>query len=379
MIIDSMMFIDDIFCELFNAHNKELRLLRHEFRQFGVDVLRPVWDEIGGFGDGNNLHEKNTEITILRPLLLSALVRFDDDEVTQAGSKLMTDLLSKNGGSFKMDDDGYIDCFDHIDQNILEQLMEAALSNQNDASDDEIVFEELIAIYPTANNEIQSMILGSIGAVYKNEELLQSAVQFVLSHKVRLNVKGHGMASLRRCYGREQVWNDLLRRSHGAPRQVGMASTFAKQSVYNLVYSFYFGTHHGMVLRLPESKERIIKSVLEKVALNIKFLKSNKWKMSKWIKNYMESKKEKNAAALIEEENDEMYDDDEANANGHAMHDLRRKKRRFKKQINGVGMHTKTLSPKQSLMLMITLFFVIIASCLIALWLYSLHKNTLII
>merc|ERR1712048_929050 len=189
----------------------------------------------------------------------------------------------------------------------------------------------------------------------------------VLSHKVRLNVKGHGMASLRRCYGREQVWNDLLRRSHGAPRQVGMASTFAKQSVYNLVYSFYFGTHHGMVLRLPESKERIIKSVLEKVALNIKFLKSNKFKMSKWIKNYMESKKEKGAAALMKEENDEME------------YDLRRKKRRFKKQINGIGRNTKTLSPKQSLMLMITLFFVIIASCLIALWLYSLHKNTLII
>merc|ERR1712129_432930 len=240
--------------------------------------------------------------------------------------------------------------------------------------------EELIRIYPTANNEIQSMILGCIGAVYKNEELLKSAVQFVLSHTVRLNVKGHAMASLRRCYGREQVWNDLLRRSHGAPRQLGMASTFAKQSVYNLVYSFYFGVHHGMILRLPESKSRIIKSVLEKVALNIKFLKNNKYKMQKWIKNYMESKKENGAAdALIEEEYEEFEMDDDTMNGGHPLHDLRRKKRRFKQQINGIGKDTKTLSPKQSLMLMLTLFFVIIASCLIALWLYSLHKNTLII
>merc|ERR1712228_402260 len=353
--------------------------LRIEFREFAVDILKPIWTEIGGFGEGNNLHETNTEITILRPLLLSALVRFDDREVIQSGFEILDKVLTKNGGSFKLDEDGYIDCFDEIDQNILEQLMEAALSNNNDAGDDETIFEELIDIYTASNNEIQSMILGSIGAVYKNEELLQNAVRFVLSHKVRLNVKGHGMASLRRCYGREQVWNDLLMRSHGAPRQVGMASTFAKQSVYNLVYSFYFGSHNGMVLRLPESKERIIKSVLEKIALNIKFLKSNKFKMMKWIKSYIEQKKEgqgdETAAAFMEE-----YDvkNDLLNENGHRKH-LTRKQKRYKKQINGVTKRTKTLSPKQSLMLMITLFFVIIASCLIALWLYSLHKNTLII
>merc|ERR1712228_674293 len=132
------------------------------------------------------------------------------------------------------------------------------------------------------------------------------------------------------------------------------------------------------VLRLPESKERIIKSVLEKIALNIKFLKSNKFKMMKWIKSYIEHKKEgedETAAAFMEE-----YDvkNDLLNENGHRKH-LTRKQKRYKKQINGVTKRTKTLSPKQSLMLMITLFFVIIASCLIALWLYSLHKNTLII
>ncbi len=62
----------------------------------------------------------------------------------------------------------------------------------------------------------------------------------------------------------------LLKRSRGAPRQVGMASTFAKQSIYNLLYSYYFGTHNGLVLKLPNSKQLIIKSVLEKIALNIK-------------------------------------------------------------------------------------------------------------
>merc|ERR1711933_98707 len=166
-----------------------------------------------------------------------------------------------------------------------------------------------------------------------------NAVEFVLSHKVRLNVKGHGMASLRRCYGREQVWRDLLMRSHGAPRQVGMASTFAKQSVYNLVYSFYFGTHNGMVLRLPASKERIIKSVLEKIALNIKFLKSNKFKMMKWIKNYMENKDESETASALMEEYDVKSDVLKEEMH---KHKLSRKQRRYKKQINGVTKHTKT-------------------------------------
>ncbi len=62
-----------------------------------------------------------------------------------------------------MDEDGYINCF---------ELMEAALSSNDEVNNDEVVFDELINIYPTSNNEIQSMILGAIGAVYKNDELL---------------------------------------------------------------------------------------------------------------------------------------------------------------------------------------------------------------
>lgn len=377
MVIDSFTFIDDIFCELFQSRNRELRKLRLQFRKFGRDVLRPVWDKIGGFGQGNNQNEDNTDIVILRPLLLSSLVRLNDKEIIDGGFQILDECLEKNGNKFKLDSDGYIDCFDIIDQNIFEQLMEAGMAKNDGNGDDELIFDELINIYVDANNEIQSMILGSIGAVYQNSELLEAGVDFVLSHSVRLNVKGHGMASLRRCYGREQVWNDLLRRSHGAPRQVGMASTFAKQSIYNLVYSYYFGNHNGMVLRLPESKERIIKSVLEKVALNIKFLKSNKFKMMKWINNYIEEKKE--ASALIEQYNNNNNEMDDDKLLNRKQERRQRRHNRHKRQINGVTSKTTTLSPQQSLMLMITLFFVIISSCLIALWLYSVHKNTLII
>merc|ERR1712039_1031991 len=98
--------------------------------------------------------------------------------------------------------------------------------------------------------------------------------------------------------------------------------------------------------------------------------------MGKWIKNYMESKGDGETASALMEEYD--VNSDALKTDVHKSH-LSRKQKRYKKQINGVTKHTKTLSPKQSLMLMITLFFVIIASCLIALWLYSVHKNTLII
>merc|ERR1712154_642363 len=97
--------------------------------------------------------------------LLSALVRFDDAEIIQSGFKILDNILIKNGGSFKLDEDGYIDCFDDIDQNMLEQLMEAALSTNDEENNDEMMFDELINIYSTSNNEIQSMILGAIGAV----------------------------------------------------------------------------------------------------------------------------------------------------------------------------------------------------------------------
>ena len=42
MVIDSFTFIDDIFCELYQSRNRELRLLRMQFREFARDVLRPV-------------------------------------------------------------------------------------------------------------------------------------------------------------------------------------------------------------------------------------------------------------------------------------------------------------------------------------------------
>jgi len=408
IVIDSLLYIDDIFCELHHARNEQLQSLRLKFRHFARDLLRPVWDKIGGFGRDNNAHEKISDTVMLRPFLVSALVRFDDTDVIDKGFEILEKCLELHDGQFRLDSDGYIDCAEILDRNILEQLLEAGLAKFDAKGDDELVFEEMIAIYSNANNEVQSMILGALGAVYKNARLLQEGVQFVLSHSVRLNVKGHGMASLRRCYGRQLVWKDLLKRSRGAPRQVGMAATFATQGVYNLVYSYFFGSHHGLILKLPESKERIIKTVLEKIALNVKFLRDNKFKMLQWSHRYMKTvhpdhagyggvgvhdrRHDRFAAEMDEEGNEnEDYDydydaddDDEevgqqqASSHAHGDHHLL-KQRAFKKQLNGVTAHSVTLSPRQSLLLMITLFFVIISSCLIALWLYSVHKNTLII
>ena len=196
------------------------------------------------------------------------------------------------------------------------------------------------------------------------------------------------MASLRRCYGRELVWNNLLIRSNGIPRQAGMASTFANQKIYNLLYSYFFGSHNGLILRLTDSKRRILKSVLEKIALNIQFLENNKFKMMKFMKNYMNQKHIDGVQTIHankEIENARLYQFDENNIlqQKEIQHPHRKKlsnkQKRHKQQINGITRHTKTLSPRKSLMLMITLFFVIIGCCLISLWLYSVHKNTLII
>ena len=118
------------------------------------------------------------------------MVRLDDEDIINGGFEILDECLAKHDGKFELDDDGYIDCFDIIDQNIFEQLMEAGMAKNDGEGDDELIFDELINIYVDGNNEIQSMILGSIGAVYKNSELLEAGVDFVLSHSVRLNVKG---------------------------------------------------------------------------------------------------------------------------------------------------------------------------------------------
>merc|ERR1712083_599173 len=167
----------------------------------------------------------------------------------------------------------------------------------------------------------------------------------------------------------EHVCMDLLQRSHGAPRQVGMASTFAKQSVYNAVYSYYFGNHNGRVLKLAVSKERIIKSVLEKMATNIKFVGGNKVELSKWLHEYMAKRGDGQQSSALDAREGSVL----------TSSGSRDQRRRHKEQINGQSAHSETLSPRQSLMLICTLFFVVISCCLIAMWVYSVHKNTFII
>merc|ERR1712142_886769 len=81
VIIDALANMDDLFCGLHQSRNAELCRLRLDFRRFALDILQPVWDKIGGFGKGNNINEKNVDITTLRPLLLMALVRFGDEAV----------------------------------------------------------------------------------------------------------------------------------------------------------------------------------------------------------------------------------------------------------------------------------------------------------
>merc|ERR1719204_1350561 len=143
MVIDSLLFVDDIFCELYNAHSPHLQRLRVEFRDLAKDMLKPMWRRIGGFGKGNNADEKDTEVTILRPLLLSALVRFDDANVIHEGYEILEAVLHARGGAFQLDADGYIDCFADIDQDILQQLMEAALSSRSHGHDEEM-FAQLL-------------------------------------------------------------------------------------------------------------------------------------------------------------------------------------------------------------------------------------------
>lgn len=122
MVIDSLANMDDLFCGLHQSRNAQLRRLRIDFRRFALDILQPVWHKIGGFGRGNNVHESQVDVATLRPLLLTALVRLGDEAVIEKGSAILHGVLKKHGGHFKMDSDSYIDCFEDIDQNILEQV-----------------------------------------------------------------------------------------------------------------------------------------------------------------------------------------------------------------------------------------------------------------
>ena len=74
------------------ARSRHLQALRVEFLELARDLVQPVWRRIGGFCDGNNAHEHDTEVMILRPLLLSARVRFDDADMIAQGYEILEDL-----------------------------------------------------------------------------------------------------------------------------------------------------------------------------------------------------------------------------------------------------------------------------------------------
>merc|ERR1711971_1158723 len=103
------------------------------------------------------------------------------------------------------------------------------------------------------------------------------------------------------------------------------------------------------------------------------FLEGNKERMQKWMRGYMANKghggSEAAAVEMDEDEFDEWAEEEEEEFEGRVGMEFkgrgRRRQKRHKEQINGVTKHTSTLSPRQSLMLIVTLFFVIIASCLV--------------
>ena len=58
--------------------------------------------------------------SVLRPMLLSALMRFfDDADVIEQGYEILEAVLHAQGGVFHLDADAYTDCFDDIDQSLL--------------------------------------------------------------------------------------------------------------------------------------------------------------------------------------------------------------------------------------------------------------------
>lgn len=281
-IIGSLMSMDSTFC---SKHNADADGVRTKFRKFCRELLSATWSVIGGW----NVAESDTENVInLRSLLIYSLVRFEDTAVIRDGANLWNATLRENDHEIPVNADGAIE---GIDSNLLRYVMECALTE-----DGSNVLYALKSVYPDLNSEHQSAVLRAIGAVYTDSDLVDDALNWVLSSgSVRDQDKLRALYSLRRCYGREQTWNYLVADGEwdnlfaiygsgfSAQDLTEIADAFASKTWYNSIHQFFWTESDGIPSRRTSANERSVNQSLENIQVRSEWMNRN-WNE---IRNYM--------------------------------------------------------------------------------------------
>eukprot|EP01083_Nonionella_stella_P069908 186674_1 len=284
-IISSLIEMDSILCE---THSYDIHNILSQFRSYALDIVSSVWSAI----DQWNVTPNDSENTInLRSTLIYALVRFEDEDTIEFGYNMWHDAMVND--QIAVNDRGEMD---GLDTNILRPVIECALTYDAKHDGIENILGSLLSIYGDLNSEYQGYVLRAVGAVYLNTNLSAQALEFVLaSGSVRDQDKLRALYSLRRCYGRNQLWQYLTQNGYweslfsvfgsgfSAQDLTEIANTFASLQYYRSVYDFYYAQNGHKT----SSNARSVNETLENIQIKTEWIANNYDKVREFLSTYV--------------------------------------------------------------------------------------------
>ena len=228
-VTKSLLSIDDIFCELvFDGNGNDQResaddrALIGYFRDFATSLLRRILDLVVDdlnepFADDHDACPDNSDCNILQSVLLNALVRLNDRNIIESAyeifylceNRVCDDQINCRGCNEARVENGRIS---FVSEDVLQALIAGVLAY--DTSNDNAL-NEIIELYSLVNIEQQTYILNAFYALYlsfdenQNSDLIDSALEFIMSETVRDNMRINALVSLKVCTAREPLWNFL--------------------------------------------------------------------------------------------------------------------------------------------------------------------------
>jgi len=295
IIIDSLVVIDNKFCQM---ANESLPNLPANFRELARDLLLPLYADLNGWNEADTDSE---HIIKLRSAVISALIRFEAEDVINYGYSLLAQLMEDNAGSIPLTDDGSIDISSNemISDNLIDAMLQAATS-EFDAD----TLAQLLSVFANCNSNTKMYILRAFEVLSMNGNIADSfqTVYDFIDNDVEDSLKVQGFSYLATCTNLAAVWDrwdmqapedtngpwgTLYANGVAISTLIQIPIEFASQAKEDEATAFYFA---GEYADLMDNYGAIINSTLEQMQSNVVWRAENEAEMNAYLQAYVDGK-----------------------------------------------------------------------------------------
>lgn len=235
-----------------------------KFRAYAREILKNITNHVGWAEKKNETHNQS----LMRPLILGAASSFGNKNVIAEAKKKFKNRKQKS-----------------IDAD-LRSVVYGTVVREGGIKE----YKEILAMYNAEPlHEEKNRLLGAL-CTTRDKKLLKQTLEFIMSDKVRMQDRNSAFAGiLISQHGRALGWDFIKKNwekigeaygegNHLLSRLISALSRNTNREIYNDIKKF-FKTNSA------PSAERTILQTLEQIDSNINWLKRDKIKIEKWLKN----------------------------------------------------------------------------------------------